>query len=157
MSTKPLITFLGIAGLLPFLAALLATLANTILGYIALSMDPNLIFVFYSSVILSFLCGALWGRLLNQDYSLKMATLLIVTNLLALASWLSLLIFNEYQILSLALLSLAYLLVFILEAIEADLLYRKVYRGYLKLRFGLTSSVLAMHLIMLATTISIIV
>lgn len=150
MSTKPLITALGIAGLLPFMAALLATLTNTILG----NIEPDLIFVFYSSVILSFLCGAFWGRLLTQPYSSKVATLLVATNLLALASWLSLLLVNEFQSLSLVLLSLAYFLVFMLEYIEVNLLYKNVYRTYIKLRFGLTSSVLVMHLIMLVVNMS---
>ncbi len=154
MFAKPLITALGIAGLLPFMAALLASVMDKIIGDIALAVEPDLIFVLYSSVILSFLCGALWGRLLSQDCSIKVACLLVATNLLALASWLSLLMIKKDNVLSLALLCLGYLLVFSLEYIEVDLLYKKVYRAYLKLRFWLTFLVVAMHLIMLASTIN---
>ena len=138
MTTKPIITALGVAGLLPFMASLLAAFLNAIMSDMDLAVQPKLIFVFYSAVILSFLCGAFWGRLLNKDYTLKVALLLVVTNMLALAAWISLLLFNEYQVLSIGLLGLAYLSVFIFESIEAKLLYKDIYRAYLKLRFWLT-------------------
>jgi len=154
MTTKPIITALGIAGLLPFMASLLVAFLDAIVGDIGLAVQPKLIFVFYSAVILSFLCGAFWGRILNKDYSPKVAILLVVTNLLALAAWISLLLFNTYQELSLVLLSLAYLSVFIFESIEAKLLYKNIYPAYLKLRFWLTFSVVAMHLMMLVISVN---
>ncbi|MDC1436295.1 DUF3429 domain-containing protein [Gammaproteobacteria bacterium] len=154
MTTKPIITALGVAGLLPFMASLLAAFLNAIMSDMDLAVQPKLIFVFYSAVILSFLCGAFWGRLLNKDYTLKVALLLVVTNMLALAAWISLLLFNEYQVLSIGLLGLAYLSVFIFESIEAKLLYKDIYRAYLKLRFWLTFCVVTMHLMMLIISVN---
>jgi hypothetical protein len=154
MTTKPIITALGVAGLLPFMASLLAAFLNAIMIDMDLAVQPKLIFVFYSAVILSFLCGAFWGRLLNKDYTLKVALLLVATNMLALAAWISLLLFNEYQVLSIGLLGLAYLSVFIFESIEAKLLYKDIYRAYLKLRFWLTFCVVTMHLMMLIISVN---
>ena len=154
MTTKPIITALGVAGLLPFIASLLATLLVASASDMDMAVQPKLIFVFYSAVILSFLCGAFWGRLINKDYSLKVALLLVVTNLLALAAWISLLLVYEYPVLSLGLLGLAYLSVLGFEYIEAKLLYKTVYRAYLKLRFWLTFSVVAMHLVMLVISVN---
>lgn len=154
MSSKPLITALGIAGLLPFIATLLAALSETFIDSINFPIEPKKIFIFYSAVILSFLCGAFWARLLSRGYSLRIACLLVLTNIFALAAWLSLLIVSEYLVLSLPLLILCYLILIYFEYTDVELLYENVYPEYLKLRIGLTFSVVIMHLVMLIISLS---
>ncbi len=154
MSLKSLTTALGIAGLLPFIATLLAALSETFVSVINLLIEPKKIFIFYSAVILSFLCGAFWARLLSRDFSLRIACLLVLTNIFALAAWVSLLIVSEGLVLSLPLLILCYLILIYFEYTNVELVYGNVYPEYLKLRIGLTFSVVIMHLVMLIISLS---
>lgn len=154
MSLKSLTTALGIAGLLPFIATLLAALSETFVSVINLPIEPKKIFIFYSAVILSFLCGALWARLLSRDFSLRIAYLLVLANIFALAAWVSLLVDSEDLVLSLPLLILCYLILIYFEYTNVELLYENVYPEYLKLRIGLTFSVIIMHLVMLIISLS---
>ena len=154
MSSKSLIRALGIAGLLPFIATLLAALSETCISAINLPIEPKKIFIFYSAVILSFLCGAFWARLLSRDFSLRIACLLGLTNMFALAAWVSLLIVSEQLVLSLSLLISCYLILIYFEYTDVELLYENVYPEYLKLRIGLTFSVVIMHLVMLIISLS---
>lgn len=144
MSTTTLAKGLGYAGLIPFAAALLATL----LFNDEVKDFAELAFIFYSSVILSFLSGSLWGRLLSQNLDFKVGFLLFLTNLVAVSTWFSLLVTNWRAELSLFLLSAGFLSVFALEKMHTQLLYAGVVRGYLKLRGWLTLTVVSMHLAM---------
>ena len=154
MSAIRITTALGFAGLLPFLGALLALMLN-----VDLPFKAGQVFVFYSAIILSFLCGAVWGSLLNTscvaldlvetDFTKKAVALFIVSNLVSLTAWASLLIYNTHLDLSLGLLILGYTVVLAAEYAMRELLYKQVYRGYLKLRSWLTFCVVTLHLGML--------
>jgi hypothetical protein len=154
MSAIRITTALGFAGLLPFLGALLALMLN-----VDLPFKAGQVFVFYSAIILSFLCGAVWGSLLNTscvaldlvetDFTKKAVALFIVSNLVSLTAWASLLIYNTHLDLSLGLLILGYTVVLAAEYAMRELLYKQVYRGYLKLRSWLTFGVVTLHLGML--------
>jgi hypothetical protein len=150
MSAIRVTTALGCAGLLPFVGALFAANVTLIFG-VELPFEPKQTFVFYSAVILSFLCGAIWGSLLSATFTKKAAALLIVSNLVSLTAWISLLSYEGHFRLSLGLLILGYLTVLAAEYAVIELLYKKVYRGYLKLRIWLTFCVVGLHLGMLFT------
>ena len=72
----------------------------------------------------------------------------------ALAAWVSLLIVSEQLVLSLSLLISCYLILIYFEYTDVELLYENVYPEYLKLRIGLTFSVVIMHLVMLIISLS---
>jgi hypothetical protein len=138
-------TALGNAGLLPFAIALLAAATDVF----DLPVSPQQVFVSYSAVILSFLCGSLWGRLLAAQFSLTVVILLLLTNVLALTAWVSLLSLSWRLEASLGLLVLGYVLVLVTEYAVVGLLYNEVYRGYLRLRSWLTLCVVGMHFAMM--------
>ena len=54
--------FLTWLGVVPFLASLLIKLFNPNL----LGVTPDLLFLLYSTIIISFMAGALWGRSKHQ-------------------------------------------------------------------------------------------
>lgn len=138
-------TALGYAGLLPFAVALLAAVTDVF----DLPVSPQKIFVSYSAVILSFLCGSLWGRLLAAQLTLTVVILLLLTNVFALTAWVSLLSVNWRLEFSLGLLVLGYALVLATEYAVVGLLYNEVYRGYLRLRSWLSIFVVGMHFAMM--------
>jgi len=148
MSAIRITTALGCAGLLPFVGALFASGLTLTLG-IELPFEPRQFFILYSAVILSFLGGAIWGSLLSSTFTKKAAALLIVSNLVSLTAWVSLLSYEGHFTLSLVLLISGYLTVLAAEYAVIELLYKKVYRGYLKLRSWLTFCVVGLHLGML--------
>ncbi|MFT6094443.1 MAG: hypothetical protein ACJA2Q_002348 [Pseudohongiellaceae bacterium] len=148
MSAIRITAALGCAGLLPFAGALFAVGLTLILG-VELSFEPKQVFVFYSAVILSFLCGAIWGSLLSSTFTKKATALLILSNIVSLTAWISLLSYERHFTFSLSLLILGYLTVLAAEYAVIELLYKEVYRGYLKLRSWLTFCVVVLHLGML--------
>ncbi len=148
MSAIRITTALGCAGLLPFAGALFAVGLTLILG-VELPFEPKQVFVFYSAVILSFLCGSIWGSLLSSTFTKQAVALLIVSNLVSLTAWISLLSYEGHFTRSLALLTLGYVAVLASEYAVIELLYKEVYRGYLKLRSWLTFCVVGLHLGML--------
>lgn len=75
--------------------------------------------------------------------------LLVMSNFVSLMAWVSLLGYDMHLELSLGLLILGYAIVLAAEYAVTELLYRQVYRGYLKLRSGLTICVVALHFGML--------
>lgn len=144
MSVNKIATLLGCMGLLPFVAALLASVSGTSF----LSISPHWLFTSYSAVILSFLAGSLWGRLLSGGFDFDSGALMVVSNLAALGGWVSLLSSDSQVRLSIAFLGLGYLVVLACEYIAIERLYREVYLGYLRLRLGLTITVVIMHFFM---------
>lgn len=149
ISTIRITTVLGCAGLAPFAGAFLATVFE-----VELPLEPEKFFVSYSAVILSFLCGALWGSLLGggvtkTEFTKKTMALFVMSNAVSLTAWVSLLNYERHFELSLGLLVLGYTVVLALEYAVVELLYKQVYRGYLLLRSWLTISVVVLHLGML--------
>lgn len=144
MPVNKIATLLGCMGLLPFMAALLAGVG----GISILSLSPQWVFASYSAVILSFLAGGLWGRLLSADFDFGSGVLMVASNLLALIGWMSLFGSASQFKSSIGFLGLGYLVVLACEFIATERLYHHVYLGYLRLRWGLTIAVVAMHFFM---------
>lgn len=144
ISVNKIATLLGCMGLLPFMAALLASLRDIAI----LSMSAQWLFASYSAVILSFLCGSLWGRSLSGDFNFSSGLLMTVSNLVALIAWVSLLISGSQLKSSIGLLGLSYLVVLVCELIATEKLYHNIYFGYLRLRCALTIGVVIMHIFM---------
>ena len=141
ISSRPVILTLGFLGLIPFIGSTLAYFLDLTNG-----INIQAIFITYSAVILSFLCGAIWGQVLEQPAQAKGKPLLVCSNIIALIAWLGLLL--EQPHLSLLALLGGYVSVFWLEVrwlrqLRADTSY------YPNMRFILTVIVCAMHLLML--------
>lgn len=132
---------LGCAGLLPFLAALLASA----IGVSGLSVTPRWLFVSYSAIILSFLCGSLWGQLLRSDFDARTFSLMLISNLIALLAWTSLLVTDLEIGIVLGMLAAGFLAVLASEYIHGKKITDDTDRDYLRLRWGLTTAVVAMH------------
>lgn len=81
--------FLTWLGVVPFLAPLLIKLFNPNL----LGVTPDFLFLLYSTIIISFMAGALWGRSKHQKNSPHNSTL-IITNLWALCAYFTLILVN---------------------------------------------------------------
>ncbi len=83
---------LGFAGLIPFLvpAALMLQAALSAKGFESAAffgLYAPYVFITYSAIILSFLCGALWGKAVSGDCRQSASTMLIFSNLIALGAW----------------------------------------------------------------------
>ncbi|WP_051326852.1 DUF3429 domain-containing protein [Aliagarivorans taiwanensis] len=134
---------LGYAGLFPLAIAWLLSLFAE--GNIALLAE--LAFVSYSAIILSFLCGALWGQALQGEA--EQAGPLQQSNIVAVLAWLVLLGFwcgLLTAIWALLLLATGYLVLWWMEYMAVIHQQRP---GYRQLRGRLTAAVVALHLLML--------
>ena len=120
-------------------------------GVLPLMMDPKKIFVGYSVVILAFLSGSLWGKVLDQADSIPSKVILVTSNLIALLGWASIGLSNYSLVI--ATLGLGYILILSLEYRFAGLLFGDISHTYFKLRFKLTSIVLLTHGLMVAFSI----
>ena len=143
---------LGCLGLIPFLGSSALILSDFIhYGHVASSnlfgIYTPLIFISYSAIILSFLCGTLWGsrdhmRLLKQEN-----TLLLFTNLIAVIAWFLILavqISNTLLLMGVFLLGVSFVVLFFVE-ITFTLMDQK----YKVLRSLLTAAVFLSHMIVL--------
>ena len=84
------IKVLGFAGLIPFLvpAGLMLQAAVSAKGFESAALFgfyAPYVFITYSAIILSFLCGALWGKAVTGDS--RQPAMLIFSNLIALSAW----------------------------------------------------------------------
>ncbi|MBM6551431.1 DUF3429 domain-containing protein [Marinomonas ostreistagni] len=145
ISSRPIIMTLGYLGLVPFIASTVIHLT----GWMRTELEPQTVFITYSAIILSFLCGALWGQVIEQPMQPRGRTLLVCSNIVALVAWLGLLIQQPHM--SLLALFCGYVSVFWLEVrwlkqLRADNSY------YPSMRFALTTIVCSMHLLMLYPT-----
>ncbi len=138
----PLAVLLGIAGLIPFVAAALGALGSTDPARAARSIGA---LVAYGAVILAFLGGVLWGFVLGgpapEAYAVRAAReryRLVFGALPALVGWVALL---AQLLLGLPDVALAILIAAFVAAVavEADLRRRGlVPAGYMWLRWGLS-------------------
>lgn len=144
ISVHKISTLLGCMGLLPFIGALFGSLRDIAI----LSMSAQWLFASYSAVILSFLCGSLWGRSLSGNFNVSSGLLMTVSNLVALLAWMSLLNSSSQLKSSIGLLGFGYLVVLACEHVASEKMYHNVYFGYLRLRWGLTIAVVIMHILM---------
>jgi hypothetical protein len=143
-------TLLGYLGLFPFALSTCLTIlsvvetghANTssFLGYYV-----PYVFLTYSACILSFLAGTLWRGQFDSGYD--GSNMLLLSNLLALLSWLSLLVMNlshYMMLLAVVILGSGYVV-----TITAERASPSVSPHYFVMRARLTWAVVLMHLIFL--------
>ncbi|NVK72799.1 hypothetical protein C0J08_04150 [Marinomonas sp. CT5] len=141
-SYKAVVSALAILGIFPFLFATYLNLANdTFLGKSGVTL-----FAAYGAVILSFLGGTIWGRLIELPESRNGAKLLICSFVMVFLAWFSLLL--KTPELSVVLLLLSLISIFWIDARwlkQAN--NQKPF--YTSLNFGLTSATSIMHLLVL--------
>lgn len=141
-SYKPVMATLAVLGIFPFLFATYLSLVNgSFLGKSGVTL-----FATYAAVILSFVGGTMWGRLIELPESRNGAKLLICSFVTVFCAWISLLL--KTPELSVVLLLLSLITIFWVDARwlkQAN--NAKPY--YTSLNFGLTSVTSIMHLLVL--------
>jgi hypothetical protein len=143
---------LGYLGVLPFAlcAAVLAESATLGAGAQAAALFGfyvPYVFVSYSAVILSFVCGALWGGVNGQQVTRTAAHILLFSNIVSLSAWFSLLLTHVSHfmtLVSVGLLAMGFVAVLFVErtVVNSD-------GGYWRLRRNLTMVVVLLHLFVL--------
>lgn len=134
---KRVMSYLAYSGLTPFVIGL----GLHFWGTVFFGFTGPEIFTTYSVVILSFLCGILWGRSLHADENKLLY--LIFSNVFALCAWAALL--NNNVTVSLITLFFSYILVFLIEMRQPA----NVDKHYIYMRAMLTVMVSLLHLVML--------
>lgn len=147
MSKYVLIAGLGYAGLLPFLIPVYLLFSGSVLP----ADDVVTLFLSYSTVILAFLGGSLWGFGLASSRSLFSSLLVVGSNLIALLAWAGLLlgVFSPHA--AVAGLAAGFVLVLLFELRFARFLFAEsnvaVKHHYIDLRLTLTAIVVLAHLL----------
>jgi hypothetical protein len=141
-SYKPVMATLAVLGIFPFLFATYLSLVNgSFLGKSGVTL-----FATYAAVILSFVGGTMWGRLIELPESRNGAKLLICSFVTVFFAWVSLLL--KTPELSVVLLLLSLITIFWIDARWLKHANNaKPY--YTSLNFGLTSVTSIMHLLVL--------
>ncbi len=129
------IWLLGGAGLVPFLAGAVAALNEAAL----LGVPGEHLFVSYSAVIASFLCGTIWANALQMKQDKFAFSLMMVSNALTLAAWLSILF--SHTGLAVGLLMFLYPVIFNVERTYRS----EITDGYFTMRKALTIAVVIAH------------
>lgn len=133
------ILWLGYAGLLPFLIALLAQgLDVAVMGH-----SPESLFASYSAVILAFLAGSLWGRAQYQPHDRYVWRLLLLSNAVAVLVWITM--FAVDATASLPMLAAGFVILWWFES-RWD---REMTPSYQRLRNCLTALVVLSHGLMM--------
>lgn len=146
---RPIYIALGYAGLLPFALSLGVILAAAVSGpgvhsAALFGLYAPYVFIAYSACILSFLSGAVWR---DNTAEHGAASLLIISNVLAVLAWLCLLAIQVSQMLTL--LAIAVLMSGYLMLLWAERMVPEVDDRYTAMRVKLTAWVVAMHLLIL--------
>lgn len=145
MKNAAIINSLGYAGLIPFLAAAWAVLGERTL----FQLSPALIFLTYSAIILSFLGGALWGKARELADGFLSVGLLLLSNAIALAAWLMLLLGEAFIMFGLLIALIGYATLCVAEWFSASEVLGAVGDSYLPFRLTLTSIVCFAHVIVI--------
>jgi hypothetical protein len=145
MKNAVIINCLGYAGLIPFLAAAWAVLGERTL----FQLSPALIFLTYSAIILSFMGGALWGKARELADSFLSVGLLLLSNAIALAAWLMLLLGEAFIMFGLQIALIGYATLCVAEWFSASEVLGGVGESYLPFRLSLTSIVCFAHVIVI--------
>ena len=109
---EKVISALGYAGLTPFVAA-------CGLLYAGEEARASQLFLSYSAIILSFLGGTHWGRLLSSGKTLELGAglfALVTSNVFALLAWSALLLSHGNIIYPFIILTTGFVLLFLVEA-----------------------------------------
>lgn len=158
-----IIRVLGFAGLIPFLLPVLLMIQGVLSakGFQSASLFglyAPYVFITYSAIILSFLCGALWGKAVSGDCRQSGNAVLIFSNLIALSAWsCSLLIYLApiMSIFAVSMLLAGFLAVLFcereFEQIRNQRNSEEDYRdsSYWKMRLQLTALVSLLHLVVI--------
>ena len=146
---RPAYIALGYCGLLPFALSVGVVLAAAVSGpgvhsAALFGLYAPYVFIAYSACILSFLSGAMW-----RDHTAEhgAASLLIISNVLAVLAWLCLLAIQVSQMLTL--LAIAVLMSGYLMLLWAERMVPEVDDRYTAMRIKLTAWVVVMHLMLL--------
>ena len=134
-------SMLGYAGLLPFIIST----GLILMGQTLFSIDPFMLFVTYSAIILSFLAGTLWGRESSKVHYLNDDKLLIISNVVSVLAWVTIVINHLYV--SLIILMLGYLVVYRLD--KQQWRDKTLSDDYIQLRTYLTGVALVCHVIVI--------
>ena len=145
MKSERILSALGYAGLIPFVAGcVISALGDNDLG--------RAVFLSYSATILSFLGGTLWGRLIaNPALSGQAVGLVLLgaSNGFALLGWLALVLsFSPVQgpaLLPFVCLTLGFVLLFFCEIRGLPRVAETIHRRYSAFRAFLTVTVLLLH------------
>ncbi|WP_350432539.1 DUF3429 domain-containing protein [Shewanella sp. H8] len=138
--------WLGVAGLLPFI--ILSVLA---FNHSLLAPEHTMLgFVSYSAVILSFVAGTLWGKAVILALDDNIAKLLIISNIIALASWIALI--TPFELSALILLASGYLYLLYVEFKAKQL---STTTSYMTLRTILTSVAVICHIVVMLSLFSV--
>jgi len=138
---EKIISTLGYAGLIPFIAA-------CALLYSGAATLANQIFLSYSAIILSFLGGTHWGRLIASDVSLKVSVgllALLASNVFALLGWAALLLSQYGSVYPFVILTIGFVMLFMVEVAAMPTIVSTVHRRYTAFRAFLTITVLILH------------
>lgn len=154
---------LGFAGLIPFLLPVLLMIQGALSakGFESASLFglyAPYVFITYSAIILSFLCGALWGKTVSDDCHPSANAVLIFSNLMALSAWSCTLFIYLAPIMSIfavTLLLAGFLAVLYcereFEQLKSQRSSEQDYQGtsYWKMRLQLTALVSLLHLVVM--------
>ena len=132
---------LGVLGLLPFGFGIVLTLLE--MDFFGINGFD--IFTSYSLAILCFLSGSLWGQILKGEFFDRNKRALVMTNVLVVAGWSASLASEEFSIISLIVLGIAFCGVFLMEIFLIRQSAMSLNRDYARLRFTLTALVLSGH------------
>ncbi len=151
-NTSRVASALGYLGALPFLFCAVVLAESTILGGGAQAASlfgfyVPYVFVSYSAVILSFVCGALWGSVNGQEVTRTAGKILLFSNIVCLSAWFSLLLTHVSHFMTLfavGLLAIGFTAILFVERIVVN-----SDGGYWQLRKNLTMVVVSLHLFVL--------
>ncbi|WP_421855861.1 DUF3429 domain-containing protein [Marinomonas sp.] len=141
-SYKPVVATLSILALLPFIFTTYLSLTNSsFMGRSGITL-----FATYGAIIISFIAGSIWGRVLEQVEHSNGTKLLVFGLITLFASWVSLLL--KIPELSVVMLLLSLITIFWVEArwLKQPNDEKK---HYATLNFSLTSMISIMHLLVL--------
>lgn len=145
---------LGYLGLLPFVGSALLSFLQGSLWNLAAEQ----IFISYSAIILSFMAGTLWGKVLSAGDEGGHQLAYIVSNLIALAAWGTVLWSSRIPAAeqwSLAILALGYVITWHVEKSPRVGQSSHCPTGYGILRQRLTTAVVVLHLVMVVNVSTI--
>ena len=151
-----LMHILGYAGLIPFGIPVCLMLNDLWFGSeirngIPWAVHAPDIFISYSAVILSFMCGTLWARWQTIGNNRLAKGAVLVSNLLALSAWGALLLMF---IASVPKVFCVILLMFgFISLLTAERMLGTAVMVYWRMRLSLTAIVLTLHLIMITLVI----
>ena len=151
-----LMHILGYAGIIPFVVPVCLMLNNLWFGSASRSGIPWVmhapdIFISYSAVILSFMCGTLWAGWQTIGNNRLAKSAVLASNLLALSAWSALVLMfiaSVPKVLCVILLMLGFI-----SLLTAERMLGSKVIVYWRMRLYLTAIVIILHLIMITLVI----